>query len=629
MSFFKKALAKEALLVALIGFMILGFILFKRFSVERRVSGQEYTAMDAKGESCISCHTQNTGFSVAHNPKKIGCVSCHLGNPKVTNKEGAHKNMVLIPGNLSNAKKTCGKCHANELSRVEHSLMATNSGIVAVDKFVFGEAATPNGHYHIKDIKYSAADKHLRDLCANCHLGAEKSELGQITQLSRGGGCNACHLNYSEGAKNNLKNYLDSNKKQLPTIHPSTDIFVKNEHCFGCHSRSSRIATNYEGWHETLFEKKDILNKEGYKVFEDGRIYSYQGEDVHHAKGMLCIDCHSSHEVMGDGKKHLHEEDAVTLTCTDCHYKEKPTTLAYNDLDAESSLVFLHRKYSHSDKKILAVKKDGHPLVNTYVDEKGAVFLIGKKDGALRPIHKQSEVCSRDAAHKNVSCSACHAQWAPRCIGCHNSFDENDIEGYDLLDKKKVIGQWIEYISEFALGKPALGVREKDGKRIVEPAIPGMIMTIDHASYKGSQKNKNSFHRLYAPNSPHTITKKSRSCTSCHSDPVALGYGIGKLVYTRSKGYGEWQFTAGYALNPNDGLPEDAWVPFLKKPKATVFSTRTNFRPFTVKEQRRMLLVGACLQCHQGDGALMRQTIKEGLDSLLLKVSGQCILPKE
>ncbi|GAH08238.1 unnamed protein product, partial [marine sediment metagenome] len=56
---------------------------------------------------------------------------------------------------------------------------------------------------------------------------------------------------------------------------------------FGCHSRSSRISTNYQGWHETLLDEADVFNKEGYKVFEDKRVYSFQGEDVHHAKGLL------------------------------------------------------------------------------------------------------------------------------------------------------------------------------------------------------------------------------------------------------------------------------------------------------------------------------------------------------
>ena len=607
------------------------FFIFKIdwFSTSSSETGNEYFIIENIGkESCLECHQNTNGYSEYHDPNLIGCASCHLGNPNNINIEEAHKGMVLIPGNLSNADKTCGKCHVNELNKIKHSLMTTNSGIIAVDKFIFGEADSPDYQYHIKDLQFTAADKHLRDLCANCHLGAEKSELGPITQLSRGGGCNACHLNYSENAIISLEQYINSNKKELPIIHPSTDIFVKNEHCFGCHSRSSRISTNYEGWHETLLDENEVLNKEGFKVFEDKRVYSYQGEDVHHAKGMLCIDCHSSHEVMGDGKDYLHEEKAVTLKCTDCHFKEKPNTIAFEELDTESSLVFLHRKYNHSDKRILVVEKDKHPLVNTYVDENEQVFLIGKKDGELHPVKKQSEVCSRDKAHKNVSCSACHAQWAPKCIGCHNSFDKNDKSGYDLLDKKSVTGQWIEHVFEFGVDKPSMGVRMDGDKFTIEPAIPGMILTIDHESFENDNKEDTSFHRLYAPNSPHTISKTVRDCKSCHANSTAIGYGKGTLTYDISERFGEWKFTPEYDLNPIDNLPEDAWIPFLEKQQAKIFSTRTDFRPFTIKEQKRILLVGACLQCHKDNSNIMQQTIEFGLDPLLLKLSKECILPK-
>ncbi len=128
-------------------------------------------------ESCIQCHSNTKGYSLYHNPELIGCASCHLGNTISLNKDEAHKGMVLIPGNLSDAKETCGKCHPNELDKINKSLMTTNSGLVAVDKFIFGEADNPDNHFHIKDIKNSPADKHIRDLCANCHLGAEKTYL--------------------------------------------------------------------------------------------------------------------------------------------------------------------------------------------------------------------------------------------------------------------------------------------------------------------------------------------------------------------------------------------------------------------------------------------------------------------
>ncbi len=583
----------------------------------------------SKEESCIQCHQNTKGYSKYHNPEFIGCASCHLGNIVSNDKNEAHKGMVLVPGNLSDAKETCGKCHPNELRKIENSLMTTNSGIVAVDKYVFGEADSLDYHYHIKEIKNSASDKHLRDLCANCHLGAEKTTYGEITQLSRGGGCNACHLNYSNEAKQDLASYLASNKSKLPEFHPSTNIFANDTHCFGCHSRSSRISTNYMGLQETLLDESEVNNIDEYTVLEDKRVYKNLEEDVHHTKGLLCIDCHSSHEVMGDGKKYAHEEQAVKLQCTDCHFKDKPNTIPYDSLDQESLLVFLHRDYKHDDKQIIVAKKDGHPLVNTFVDSLGGAFLISKKDGSLHSLKPQSEVCSRDNAHKDVSCATCHSSWTSRCIGCHNDFDKGEPRAFDLLDKKYVKGQWKEYVAEFSSSLPAMGVRENSEGRQIEPAIPGMIMTIDLSSYSNNEEEEDLlFHRLYAPNSPHTTTKAVRDCASCHSNSATLGYGNGALVYEIKNNKGSWVFTPEYALNSNDSLPEDAWIPFLKDvDKNAITSTRKDFRPFTVEEQKRLLLVGACLQCHKGSSKIIKQTLEFGIDSILKNISKECIIP--
>jgi hypothetical protein len=622
------------------GIFILGLILFAiLFYVRNRgflSAGINYEDGRSNmefvvSESCLQCHQNTKGYSNYHNPDIIGCASCHLGNTVSLDKDEAHKGMILIPGNLSDAKETCGKCHPNELNKINASLMTTNSGIVAVDKFVFGEADHPDYHYHIKEIKNSAADKHLRDLCANCHLGAEKTNYGEINQLSRGGGCNACHLNYSQESKADLDTYLTSNKTVLPSFHPATNIFVNDTHCFGCHSRSSRISTNYMGLQETLLDEDEVKSNSDYKVLEDKRVYKYIEEDVHHANGMLCIDCHSSHEVMGDGKTYAHAEQAVKIQCIDCHYKEKPNTIPYDSLDTESKLVFLHRDYKHADKQIIVVKKDKHPLVNTLVESNGEAFLIGKKDGVLHKLKPQSEVCSRDNAHKNVSCSACHSSWAPRCIGCHNQFDENEPRGFDLLDKKFVKGQWKEYVSEFSSSIPALGVRDNKEGRTIEPAIPGMILTIDNGSYTGKKLGEDmSFHRLYAPNSPHTITKGVRDCKSCHANAASLGYGNGSLIYEINNNEGIWQFTPEYALNVHDSLPEDAWIPFLKAVNEHVVnSTRSDFRPFTVNEQKKLLLVGACLQCHKDNSKVMEQTLELGLNSVLKNMSTSCILPNK
>ncbi len=147
--------------------------------------------------------------------------------------------------------------------------MTTNSGIVSVDRFIFGETESPDIHSHIKELEFTAADKHLRDLCAKCHLGNEKTETGPIGEFSFGGGCNACHLNYNELALKQHNDYIDSKKAEdkLASVHPSLDINITNNHCFACHSRSGRISTSYEGWHETLLDENEAPKNEKVQDF--------------------------------------------------------------------------------------------------------------------------------------------------------------------------------------------------------------------------------------------------------------------------------------------------------------------------------------------------------------------------
>ena len=173
-----------------------------------------------------------------------------------------------------------------------------------------------------------------------------------------------------------------------------------------------------------------------------------------------------------------------------------------------------------------------------------------------------------------------------------------------------------------------MGVRmTKDGK-LIEPAIPGMILSIDQSAYDGSESSETSFDRLYAANSPHTTAKEARSCKSCHLDPASIGYGKGDLSYEINEKQRGWIFDPVYAVNPIDGLPEDAWIPFLAEPHSKKLTTRSDFRPLNIKEQQKILTVGACLQCHAEDSKIMTESLKTGLNPLLLKLSDKCLRPE-
>jgi len=571
-----------------------------------------------KREGCIVCHSSVTGIETSHSPEKIGCYSCHLGNRLTINKTEAHKGMLLIPGNYSNATATCGSigCHPQMIPRIQNSIMNTMNGVVGVDKWVFGESTTPTFRSPIDSISYSPADFHLRNLCASCHLANEKTSRGPVNELSRGGGCLACHLNYSPSALNELRNYLISKKGNF--IHPQISLKVTDDHCFGCHSRSGRISLSYEGWHETLYKPEDVKGKPGFRILDDGRVVTKIQPDIHAEKGMLCTDCHTSYEIMGDGTYYLHKENQVKVQCADCHLVQTPATTQYNSLDFESNKIASIKGFIFSNNYLL-VKRNQFPLINCYW-QNGKAYLIKQSSDQTAEMKPPFKVCT-GKAHQDLSCMTCHSGWSPQCIGCHTEYDKNS-SMYDLLSNKEIKGEWHEYPEDFLAEPAVLGIRETESSGVVnktvEEFIPGMILTI-----KNNIVSK--FKRLYAPSFSHTIRKEFRTCVSCHNNPLALGYGRGKLEYKISDNKGRWVFTPASAKILSDGIPEDAWIGFLKE-RRTGAATRTNLRPFSVIEQKRILLAGVCLTCHNPESAVIQESLID-FNSVLAKRTKSCIMP--
>jgi hypothetical protein len=146
-----------------------------------------------------------------------------------------------------------------------------------------------------------------------------------------------------------------------------------------------------------------------------------------------------------------------------------------------------------------------------------------------------------------------------------------------------------------------------------------MVVTIDKMK---NNSNKKIFKRLFAPTFSHTINKEGRSCKSCHNNPLTLGYGKGELKFSES---GKWIFKPYFSNHKEDNLPKDAWIGFLKTRDETS-TTRTNTRPFAILEQKRILLIGACLTCHEEQSEVMKKSLNN-FNIILENISSECILP--
>ena len=471
-------------------------------------------------ERCVTCHVKDSEDpGGAHARLALGCASCHLGNPLAFSKERAHEGLEKEPGALSTVALTCGRsdCHAREASRVATSPMTRNAGMVAVDRFAFGEIASPDGTATIADVLGAAnptpGEAHLRKLCAGCHLGTRRANRDDLIH-GNGSGCSSCHV----------ARRLDGR----PRRHPPVDPKVTDDRCLGCHSGSGRIALSYQGLVEV----------------GKGGPYAHAEPDVHQAAGMACIDCHLHTDLMGDGTARVHQEDQVEITCEACHGPVRAGGgVPWREVRDEISLAIREREDRREESlgkgkrgeggppdAPTRLGRRGTPLIHLLrsssssssllPDSSSTWVLTRKLDGVALPVKQTPRDRNHTLrGHERLTCSACHAAWVPTCNSCHTSFDPVARQ-WDFASGKETSGAWIEKDEGFSSAPPLLGVRA-DGR--IVPAAPRMILDLDASSAGGRKTSR----RLLAPTEPHTTGKKARTCESCHRAPPAPEFEAG------------------------------------------------------------------------------------------------------
>lgn len=484
---------------------------------------------------CDVCHDRATeGPTGMH--ASFPCQLCHLGNTEGTDVLTAHQGMEMEPGALETADRTCGLCHAMVVDHVKKSPMATARGLVAVDRWAFGEIPTPNGHETLLEAitapNPTPAQDHLSRLCSGCHLNTRKDNRDDI--IAKGGsGCGACHTEVTDG-----------------NGHSTVEGTVPDSRCFGCHSRSSRISLSYQGLAEVAGPQAAACAAD--TVLADERVMCRIPPDIHHESGVGCTDCHMHTELMGDGKTYLHAEDAVEITCRACHdpVKRGAERTWWDVRDTVTSALLRLRTEWRPDNEPVRLGRHGTPIWNLRPTPGGTGWTLYRKSD-LKPIDVTPTPVDANhdmPGHERLSCASCHTAAAPTCPTCHTRFDPRG-EQWDFGAGEVRSGAWIETHEGVGSAPPGLALGA-DGR--IRPAVPGMVGTLDARAAGGTVRKIDLFSVL----DPHSTRKESRTCEDCHSHPEILMTGTG---------------------------------------------TRVGARAFNAAERNRILRVGACLECHQGD----------------------------
>jgi hypothetical protein len=553
--------------IALAGICIVFFVLFWRESLIKRPPELAVTKAGAV-DMCLTCH-KDEKLDPAHDPLVLGCAVCHLGDSLAVTADKAHRGIVKNPGDLRYAEKTCAAegCHPTDIHKVKNSLMATNRGIIGTLLYYWGETKSQNTDKTVEGLQKSGetsfALDYFRKLCASCHLWKQKGDMPDAPAFfnDKGGGCAACHVTPPPGVAKPPA--LPGDNQDMPKEtgkkpHPWLSKKVDSDHCIHCHNRSARIGLSYIGKYES----------EGYGApFAHGqlsdqqlpgdRFYLRLADDIHHQRGMACIDCHTREEIMGDGTSYAHYEEQVEISCGTCHGAK--------------------------------LGKTGKGREMTNIDP-AKRQLTGKIDGKIRPLHGPKPGVCDFPAHKRLSCESCHSPWTPQCNGCHIERDMRE-KHLDKLTLTETAGRWREGRSYIRYEKPMLAVWDNHVV-IVTPGCQDMVSEVDKNGQAVEKLNRFTMAAI----NPHTIQAKGRSCADCHAEPKTVGLGEGTIGLAAD---GKLIFSglAQGEIRPSGPMPAfDAYVDMEGRPLQK--SSRPGLRPFNKEELRRILRLGLCVSCH-------------------------------
>lgn len=561
-------------------------------------------APPGNGKGCLSCHE---GIEAPGKGHRFSCQRCHGGDPHGANKEKAHRGMAANPSALDQAPARCGPCHADQVHRVRRSLMATSAGEINPTRYLWGAQPRDKVTYlnfaldqypglPQPDQSRQPVDDLLRRRCLRCHLHTPgTARYGEW----RAAGCAACHMLYGpdglstsgDRALAALQQEIRAGKKVqtrgYPLVHRLTRA-IPTFQCLTCHN-GHRVGMDYVGLAERDYE-------ESYRFkAPDGEspslIYGMDPRnmtpDIHHERGLICIDCHNGREVMGNGRIATRAGDQVSIRCQDCH------------------------------------GEPGRPPKKRTLTGKisGKTYRLPDLDRTPAPVdHRIPEHI------RKMECHSCHALWSYQDFGFHLLREERAHYGKwatlwmqnnpqvqellrgnlpkapgqwalpksrDYLDGASRPGIWFSGFSYRRLENPIFGINNRGRTSVFRPLHQFVVTQVDG---RGRVLEDSRIPRTmdgkpglgFNPYAPHTIRRPVRSCEGCHLNPRALGFG-NRLRPEQPKSDQKWSVPLTFP--GKDGVPIDFEWEALVDPEGMPIQTQTRAgaRPYTRQELQKLL----------------------------------------
>ncbi len=485
----------------------------------------------------------------------------------------------LNPSNLRVVRQTCGKssdgwtgsCHEEKTERVLKSMMATTAGHLTGGAYLNGilpsrtpiwgnmpvvdtDGDVPTERGAVESLEQIPAEDHSfkfdtfqrhysdvpRKICARCHLWSRGKAVRGVPGQDgnyRSEGCAACHVPY---ANNGLSLSADGMVPKDEVGHPRKHTITRQidtHQCAHCHTRGARIGLSFQGLAQLPPATPTEPNRPGLTAKKIYGAYHVQDPlvnppDIHHERGMHCIDCHVQNEIMGDGNIYGHMDQATEIECEDCH----GTPSEYGDLVTvrgskldhvriENGTYILRSKVTGKDHVVAQAKEFTDPNHTTY----NAMAAFAMNGDHLK-------------ATGGLECYTCHSAWQNNCYGCHFERDLRTsaldyFKGEKTLGTTKTDKKYFLNFKNFHMGWNSEGkvapytvgcqvlatVTDTNGSKVLDQEMP---RTAEGHSGLG----------MNAVN-PHTTRRTPRGCIECHHNDVALGIGSENFTLARKHAF--------------------------------------------------------------------------------------------
>ncbi len=257
-------------------------------------------------------------------------------------------------------------------------------------------------------------------------------------------------------------------------------------------------------------------------------------KDIHLEKGMHCMDCHFAQDAHGDGKLYGSYQDAIGVTCIDCHgtvkqradltlsgpagekksfadtvtpFGEKRFVWKGNQLYQRSSL---HEKQEWPVVQVIDTVTPGSPHFNP---RSRAAKMMTDLNGHLA--HDDSK----------ITCYACHSSWVTNCFGCHLPQKANEMREMKHYEGE-VSRNWTSYNPQvlrddgYMLGKWG---SSKGGKVAPVRSSSALLISSQNANREQIYFEQTPIStpgyssQAFNPHFPHAVRSvETKRCIDCH-----------------------------------------------------------------------------------------------------------------